>query len=293
MDEQRASQCPDGTYEMKAAQDFKYKSLAKELHVGEVYLRVYNEQPDYELSQPDFFCESLLKFICKLVEERKKLSIAKDTVVEVPNEPELCSESSIEVESEVESDKDSHGKIPRENLSPEEVFLRDLMIGLTALQVCFKKLMCLILIQLYFFALTSRYTCLVLQNLLTSIPTLASTFSSKEQLIPLFECLVDTSSSGEVPELCLNILSILTTHAPSVEAMVADRSSLMHVLKLLHSTPSCRPGALRVLSALASTSELAWVTAKHGGFIYILQLLLPMQSIFHSSPSFISLLCKL
>ena len=85
------------------------------------------------------------------------------------------------------------------------------------------------------------------------------------------------NSCGEVPQLCLNIFSILTTHAPSVEAMVADRSSLLLVLKLLHSTPACRPGALRVLSALASTSELTWVTAKHGGFVYILQLMLPMR----------------
>jgi DnaJ family protein C protein 13 len=130
---------------------------------------------------------------------------------------------------------------------------------------------------------------LTLQNLLIGNPTLASIFSSKEQLIPLFECLIDTNSSGEVPELCLNILSILTTHAPSVEAMVADLSSLMHVLRLLHSAPACRPGALRVLSALASTSELAWVTAKHGGFVYILQLLLPMQSMFLFFLPFMSL----
>ncbi|MCO5552633.1 hypothetical protein L7F22_006148 [Adiantum nelumboides] len=253
VDKQRVSQCQDGSYEMKAAQSFQYKSLAKELHVGEVYLRVYNEQPDYELSQPELFCDSLLHFIWKLVEERKKISLAKLSVgLESIDELELSSGESSEAEGteDVENvEKDAPSKIANEKLSHEEVVLRDLTSGLTALQ-----------------------------NLLTATPSLASTFSSKEHLVPLFECLVDTkASSGEVPQLCLNILSLLTTHAPSVEAMVADRSSLLLLLKLLHSSPICRPGALRVLSALASTSELAWVTAKHGGFIYILQLLLPMQ----------------
>lgn len=117
-----------------------------------------------------------------------------------------------------------------------------------------------------------------LQNLLTSNPGLAVMFSAKEQLIPLFECLVDTSaSSGEVPQLCLNVLSRLTTYAPCVEAMVADRESLLLLLQLLHCAPSCRPGALHVLYALASTSELGWAAAKHGGVVYILQLVLPVQ----------------
>jgi DnaJ family protein C protein 13 len=124
---------------MKEAQVFKYKSLAKELHVGEVYLRVYNEQPDYELSEPDFFCESLLKFICNLVEEKKKLNFTKDsTDLELPTEPEHSSESSIEAESPELSNKDTNGKSSHENLSPSEALLRDLMAGLTALQVCFK-----------------------------------------------------------------------------------------------------------------------------------------------------------
>lgn len=59
--------------------------------------------------------------------------------------------------------------------------------------------------------------------------------------------------------------------------MVADRSGLLLLLQMLHSSPNCRPGALRVLYALASTSELAWAAAKHGGVVYILQLLLPAQ----------------
>ncbi|XXG76218.1 hypothetical protein AAC387_Pa08g0620 [Persea americana] len=38
---ERASQGPDGSYDLKDSHDFKYQALSKELHVGNVYLRVY------------------------------------------------------------------------------------------------------------------------------------------------------------------------------------------------------------------------------------------------------------
>ncbi len=73
VDLQRISQLPDGSYDMRPAQDFKYKGLSKELHVGNVYLRVYNEQPDFEIVDGQDFCEALVDFISGIVEERKKL----------------------------------------------------------------------------------------------------------------------------------------------------------------------------------------------------------------------------
>lgn len=126
-----------------------------------------------------------------------------------------------------------------------------------------------------------------MQNVLIANSELTAVFSTKERLAPLLGCLVDTrSSSEEVPQLCLNVLARLTTHASCVEAMVADRSGLLLLLQLLHSAPACRPGALRVLYALASTSELAWAAAKHGGAVYILQLLLPVQGLSLTKTSF-------
>lgn len=69
----------------------------------------------------------------------------------------------------------------------------------------------------------------------------------------------------------------MTAHAPCLQAMVADGSSLLLLLQMLHSTPSCREGSLHVLYALATTPELAWAAAKHGGVVYILELLLPLR----------------
>lgn len=117
-----------------------------------------------------------------------------------------------------------------------------------------------------------------LQNILTNNPNLASIFSTKEKLLPLFECFsVPVASRSNIPQLCLNVLSLLTTCAPCLEAMVADGSSLLLLLQMLHYAPACREGVLHVLYALASTPELAWAAAKHGGVVYILELLLPLQ----------------
>lgn len=73
VENQRMAQLPDGTYDMQPAQDFKYKALVNELHVGDVYLRVYNEQPDLEVADGRRLCEALVDFISGIMEERQKL----------------------------------------------------------------------------------------------------------------------------------------------------------------------------------------------------------------------------
>ena len=67
MDQQRASQGPDGSYDLKDSHAFLYEALSKELFVGNVYLRVYNDQPDFEISEPEAFCVALIDFISFLV----------------------------------------------------------------------------------------------------------------------------------------------------------------------------------------------------------------------------------
>lgn len=125
---------------------------------------------------------------------------------------------------------------------------------------------------------------LKLQNLLTSNPGLAAVFATKERLVPLFECLaLHVSPESSIPQICLSILSLLTKHAPCLEAMVAERMSLILLFQILHCNPPCRDGALAVLYSLASTPELAWAAAKHGGVVYILELMLPLQGLIFTS----------
>nr|DAD44770.1 TPA_asm: hypothetical protein HUJ06_003000 [Nelumbo nucifera] len=250
VDQQRASQGPDGSYDLKESHAFRYQALSEELHVGNVYLRVYNDQPDFEISEPEAFCIALLEFISGLVHNQW------DADFDVQNKSDPS--DSVPVSSEHPNDtvNEQHAHDDSSVISDVEVtrksdleLAKNLKMGLTSLQ-----------------------------NLLTSNPNLASIFSSKEQLVPLFECFSHASESN-ISELCLRVLSLLTAHAPCLEAMVADRTNLLTLLQMLHCAPTCREGALHVLYALAGTAELAWAAAKHGGVVYILELLLPLQEI--------------
>ncbi|KAF6175251.1 hypothetical protein GIB67_030469 [Kingdonia uniflora] len=254
VDQQRANQCPDGSYNLKESHTFTYQALSKELHVGNVYLRVYNDQPDYEISEPESFCLALLHFISGLVQN--EFSTKSDSL-DQPNDHVLTLELSDrqnstvdEMESKQHITRDS-SEVPNGEVSSklDLELVKNLQIGLTSLK-----------------------------NLLTSNPSLAAVFSTKEQLVPLFECFsVPVASESKIPQLCLSVLSLLTTYAPCLEAMVADRAGLLLLLQMLHCAPSCREGALHVLYALASTPELSWAAAKHGGVVYILEILLPLQ----------------
>lgn len=256
VDHQLASQGPDGSYDLSDAQSFVYKALSKELYVGNVYLRVYNDQPDFEVSEPEAFCYALLDFISCLVHNQSATA-----------ESDIKSGENLKGSSQIISDSQSenlNGSVAEKEQPVPEASLPVSDSGRTGQDFD--------LVKNLQNGLTS------LKNLLTSNPNLASVFSSKEQLLPLFECFsVPAAKESNIPQLCLSVLSLLTTYAPCLEAMVADGSSLLLLLQMLHSSPACREGALHVLYALAGTPELAWAAAKHGGVVYILELILPLQ----------------
>ncbi|XP_052199960.1 dnaJ homolog subfamily C GRV2 [Diospyros lotus] len=250
VDQQRANQGPDGSYDLKDSHLFVYEALSAELFIGNVYLRVYNDQPDFEISEPEAFCSALVDFISSLVHHRYSADSDVQACGSASEKTELqpnAGNGSINGHTAAD---DSPAVSDRKVMSKEDIELvKNLQFGLASLQ-----------------------------NLLTSSPKLASEFSAKEKLLPLFECFsVPVASKSNIPQLTLTVLSLLTTHAPCLEAMVADGSSLLLLLQLLRSSPNCREGALHVLYALASTPELAWAAAKHGGVVYILELLLPLQ----------------
>ncbi|KAL4328983.1 dnaJ homolog subfamily C GRV2 isoform X1 [Arachis hypogaea] len=249
VDQQRAAQGPDGSYDIRDSHDFAYKALSKELFIGNVYLRVYNDQPEFEISEPEAFCVALVDFISYVVHNHPFEDA--DQYVDGISSPAQNYEDAVDGFVSEQPVLDNSSTISEEQVvgKEEAELVRSLRSALISLQ-----------------------------NLLTNNPNLASIFSNKDKLLPLFECFsVPETSNSNIPQLCLGVLSLLTAHAPCLQAMVADGSSLLVLLQMLHSSPSCREGALHVLYALASTPELAWAAAKHGGVVYILELLLPLK----------------
>lgn len=252
VEEQRSCQGADGSYDLKDSHAFAYDSLLKELRVGNVYLRVYNDQPDFDISEPEAFCVALVDFISALIHEQGMTDASISSTENNGSRTEESVPATEMDESQSQRTSPNDSSVCSEEKTPKENDLERI------------KNLC--------FGLTS------LKNLLTSNPNLASVFSTKERILPIFECFsVPVASDSGISQLCLNVLSLLTAYAPCLEAMVADGSSLLLLLQMLHTSPSCREGVLHVLSALASTPELAWAAAKHGGVVYILELLLPLQ----------------
>lgn len=67
VDQKRATLAPDGSHSLNDSHAFLYEALSKEILIGNVYLRVYNDQPNFEVSEPEAFCVALVEYISSIV----------------------------------------------------------------------------------------------------------------------------------------------------------------------------------------------------------------------------------
>lgn len=140
MDQQRASQGPDGSYDVKDSHAFLYEALSKELFVGNVYLRVYNDQPDFEISEPEAFCVALIDFISFLVNNQ----FSKDSDVQnilnpsssSPQTPEVISDTSdVLVNGQLVTDDSMAVSDEKSTDKGELDLVKNFQFGLTSLKV--------------------------------------------------------------------------------------------------------------------------------------------------------------
>eukprot|EP00850_Spirogloea_muscicola_P020512 SM000218S06608 [mRNA] locus=s218:193476:202559:- [translate_table: standard] len=258
VEQERERPDQDGTYPLEAGATFWFKVLDEELYLGHVYVRVYNEQPDFEVSRPGEFCSALLEFLGSTLKNLPMLEESGDG----PLEASISSSDTTEKllvrqeggDTSEQADMNTQSQESSEKIRKSSRSTRDVSIG-----------------QL-------KQALTALQNLLATNPSLAATVADVEMVAPLFCCLQGPSLSiDELPVLALAVLAQLTNHQACVAAIVTKVDNLLLLLHLIHTVPSCRLGALRVLYALACTPELAWSAAKHGGFLYILELVLLEQ----------------
>lgn len=140
IEEQRASQGPDGSYDVKDSHTFVFEALSKELFVGNVYLRVYNDQPDFEISEPDVFCVALVDFISLLLHKQwnsgPDADVSGSSAVTSELQSVTISDSSSEHSASDDLSKQSDGKAIDKG---EVELVKNLQSGLTSLQVhcCF------------------------------------------------------------------------------------------------------------------------------------------------------------
>ncbi|KAL9678302.1 hypothetical protein QQ045_016145 [Rhodiola kirilowii] len=137
VDEQRASKCPDGSYELKDVNMFAYKALSKELYVGHVYLRVYNDQPDFEISDPDAFCTALLDFIASLVHSASSSIVQSSGSVESYDESSEKNGNNVDDtdERQLDVDETAEQAVMDVKSDKDPDLIKNLCLGLISIKV--------------------------------------------------------------------------------------------------------------------------------------------------------------
>lgn len=150
MDEQRSSQGADGSYDIKDSYDFIYKALSKELFIGNVYLRVYNDQPDFEISEAEAFCVALIDFISYLVHNRNMGDTDAHNTIDPSNSVIQTSESQTETNDDGSANgqhvlDDSTAISDGQVAEKEELELvKNLRAALTSLKVTCLNCLCML-----------------------------------------------------------------------------------------------------------------------------------------------------
>lgn len=99
-----------------------------------MYLRVYNDQPDFEISEPETFCVSLVDFLSRIV--RSSHDVVSDDQVSgsVLKTSEHKDDADNELHKEQKSSEDSVTSDVKLVGKDNELF-KNLQFGLTSLQV--------------------------------------------------------------------------------------------------------------------------------------------------------------
>ena len=117
-----------------------YKALSRELFIGNVYLRVYNDQPDSEISEPETFCIALIDFISYLVHNQSVGDADVNDIVDATashhtyeDQNETVEDGSVSEQHELDSSTaESNGQVAEK----EEIEqIKNLRSALTSLQV--------------------------------------------------------------------------------------------------------------------------------------------------------------
>ena len=77
---------------MKDSCSFVYKALLKELYVVNIYLRTYNDKPDFEIGEPEAVYAALLGFISSLVHNQGAVVLDDQDILNLEGSPSNTSE---------------------------------------------------------------------------------------------------------------------------------------------------------------------------------------------------------
>ena len=269
-----------------AAANFSYAALRGELLVAGVYVRTYNEQPNFPLKDTVAFCKGLVTKIHSLQRQDKEESEEQSTTV--------VSAGGFQTEED---------ENPEE--SAEEMRRRHLLECLTALTLLLDAQPRLMGVLATRPALEPLLECIVpVCELGHSGPLWPkyklpgdhqlSTTAGEDRSLPRDRWTgIKAFSRGtnqdkiedqglltacRAASAALSILLKLTAHAGCVDAMATDRC-VVQAYWIAHRPPRAddQMKALKLLHALSATPAAAWGAAAHGGVFFLTEVLTPVN----------------
>ncbi|KAL0040215.1 hypothetical protein WJX77_000548 [Trebouxia sp. C0004] len=237
------------------ASGFRFAALGEELVVAGVFVRVYNEQPNFPVADPAAFCKGLVTFIH---------SHMKPEVYY----PSLERSGTTRPDSGNEAD----AAPAKDQVDKDKANVVQSLQALTNILQAVPKVTAL---------MASRPA---LAPLLNCIEPICRRLQEAAEKVDTPDIVADSHPSdqqkheAEIASMALAVLVRLTANAGCVEALAEERALLL-CYWLVHQPPGPTPLllALRLLHALAITPPAAWAAAAQGGVVYLLTVLLPAK----------------
>ncbi|KAK9915634.1 hypothetical protein WJX75_001835 [Coccomyxa subellipsoidea] len=232
------------------AQGFRFEALQGELVVANVFVRVYNEQPTFPVSDAASFCKGLVSYLHTQVQS----SWFKDASSAAPA---------------AQGDLDEAA----ETLKRERAHMSEAVLALRNILEAQPRLSALMASQS---ALSPILNCI--EPICRRLHQLEAEGMGGEHAAAAAAARAspEAASQADVAAQALAVLVRLTAHSGCVEALASERALLL-ACWVVHRPPSATALALalRLLHALAATPAAAWSAAAQGGAVYLLTILLP------------------
>jgi len=236
---------------LTAATQHAYKALQGELVVSGVFVRVYNEQPSFLLSNPGGFCKGLVTF--------------------------LYQSNSISGNGDDRNEKHIIGAL----VALKHVLeINPRLLGLLATRQAQEPIITWLLP-----AATIKpdilNTLISASSSSSSVPQALWAATSNWTTLP-----PEQRFTIQAAEASLGVLLRLAAHAGCLEAMAYEKT-ITAAFWLVHRplSPALLDLSLRLLTTMQATPAAAWATASQGGAFYLLSLLLPINPFHQTSTS--------
>jgi len=230
----KESAAHDSDFNGEVCRSFSFKTLARELQIGGVYVRVYNEQTASHgtLPEPENFCKKLIAYSAKSVRQYLALGLSTTRL------NELRAKYDLRVRNE--DDDDPKG---------EKNYLRSIEGGLTKIRMAIEAL----------------------RNLVRATRGMDELLKAKEDIQTIFSMLSITADSA-TQRFALETIGVLTKNADCLNAIAAAAPGALSYLGPAISSPSpvCEE-AITTLNSMLGSPKIVGDCLIYGTFLFLLR----------------------